>query len=141
MAAGSTPARRSAETKTRLPFDFDIFSPLSATMPAWTYALAMGNSPVRACACEAPISWCGKARSEPPPWMSKPMPRWSRAMATHSMCQPAAAPSEPPSQLGSPGRAAIHSIGSSGFFLPGRSGSPPRSADSSRIASASRWET
>ncbi|CAM5560066.1 hypothetical protein SVIOM342S_06080 [Streptomyces violaceorubidus] len=111
-------------------------------MPACTYALAMGNSPVRAWACEAPISWCGKARSEPPPWTSKPMPRWSRAMATHSMCQPGRPrPRVPPSQLGSPSRAAIHSIGSSGFFLPGRSGSPPRSAESSRIAAASRWET
>ncbi len=63
-------------------------------------------------------------------------------MATHSMCQPGRPrPREPPSQLGSPSRAAIQSIGSSGFFLPGRSGSPPRSADSSRIAAASRFET
>lgn len=63
-------------------------------------------------------------------------------MATHSMCQPGRpGPSEPPSQLGSPSRAVIHSIGSSGFFLPGRSGSPPRSADSSRMAAASRLET
>lgn len=34
MAAGSTSARRSAETKTRLPLDLDIFSPSRPTMPA-----------------------------------------------------------------------------------------------------------
>lgn len=63
-------------------------------------------------------------------------------MATHSMCQPGRPrPRLAPSQLGSPSRAAIQSIGSSGFFLPGRSGSPPRSAESRRMASASRWET
>ena len=48
--AGSRPGRRrrgaAADTKTRLPLDLDIFSPSSATMPAWTYALAKGYSPV-----------------------------------------------------------------------------------------------
>ena len=35
MAIGSTPAASSLETKTRLPRDFDIFSPSSEIIPAW----------------------------------------------------------------------------------------------------------
>lgn len=114
MAMGSTPPLRSAETNTRLPRDFDIFSPCSATMPACTYALAYGTSPVATCACEAPISWCGNTRSEPPPWTSKAMPRCSRAMATHSTCQPGRPGPSGLGHEGSPSRAARHSSGSRG---------------------------
>ena len=54
-------------------------------------------------------------------------------MVAHSMCQPGRpGPRSPPSQAGSPSRAPRHSSGSSGSRLPGRSGSPPRSADSTQ---------
>ena len=76
------------------------------------------------------------------PGRRSPAPRCSRAMAVHSMCQPGRPrPSGPPSQLGSPSRAARQSSGSSGCFLPGRSGSPPRSANTASMAGSSRRET
>ena len=57
------------------------------------------------------------------------IPRWSRAIAVHSMCHPGRpGPSTGWSHEGSPGRAARHSNGSSASRLPARSGSPPRSA-------------
>ena len=74
MAAGSCPAARSRDTSSRLPFDVDIFSPSSPTMPACTYADANG-SPVAAVPSAAHISWCGNTRSDPPPCTSNRSPR------------------------------------------------------------------
>lgn len=34
------------------------------------------------------LSWWGKRRSNPPPWMSMDSPRMEPAMAEHSICQP-----------------------------------------------------
>ncbi len=62
-------------------------------------------------------------------------------MATHSMCQPGRPWPSSVSQAGSPGRAASQSSASSGCFLPGRSGSPPRSAKIGAIASRLSPET
>jgi hypothetical protein len=42
MVIGSTPAARNADTKTKLPFDFDIFSPSKPTIPLCRYARAKG---------------------------------------------------------------------------------------------------
>ena len=60
------------------------------------------------------------------------------AIVAHSMCQPGR-PAVPrgPGQDGSPGRCPRHSIGSSGCRLPGRSGSPPRSAKNRSIVASS----
>ncbi len=69
------------------------------------------------------------------------MPRYLSAMATHSMCQPGRPWPSSVSQAGSPGRAESQSRASSGFFLPGRSGSPPRSAKTGSICSRVRPET
>ena len=55
-------------------------------------------------------------------------------MAVHSMCHPGRPAPSADSQLGSPARAWRQTRQSSGAFLPGRSGSPPRSA---KIAIAS----
>ena len=49
-------------------------------------ARARRRAPMRVCA--ASFSWCGKTRSLPPPWISKPTPSSSSAIAEHSMCQP-----------------------------------------------------
>ena len=47
---------------------------------------ARRRAPSRVCA--ASFSWWGKTRSLPPPWISKPTPSSSSAIAEHSMCQP-----------------------------------------------------
>ena len=79
------------------------------------------------CAWPAHISWCGKTRSLPPPWTSKAPPRCSCAIAVHSMCQPGRPGPHGLGHEGSPSRSPRHTTQSSGSFLPGRSGSPPRS--------------
>ncbi len=56
------------------------------------------------------------------------------AIAAHSTCQPGRPGPKRDSQAGSPGRSARQTSGSSGSFLPGLAGSPPRSADSSVIS-------
>ena len=47
------------------------------------------------------FSWCGNARSWPPPWRSKPSPSRSSDITTHSVCQPgpARAPRRRPRRL------------------------------------------
>lgn len=118
-------------------------------MPAWTYALANGCSPVSAWACEAPISWCGKTRSEPPPWTSKPMPRWSSAIATHSMCQPGRpSPRRPRPSSARPGGRPSRASGPAGSSCRGARGrrrarrragaSPPRRARRPRRSAGRR---
>ena len=106
-------------------------------MPAWTYARANGHSPVATWPSHAPISWCGKIRSEPPPETSNPGPRWRSAIAVHSTCQPGRPRPKGDSQDGSPGRSPRQSSQSSGLRLPARPGSPPRSAKSRRMVSSS----
>ncbi len=108
-------------------------------MPACAYSDA--NAPATTWACEADISWCGNTRSLPPPWTSNGTPRYSMAMAAHSTCQPGRPGPNGLSHDGSPGRAFSHTSGSSGSFLPGRSGSPPRSANRSRIAGSGSRDT
>src|ERR1700735_1654305 len=80
-------------------------------------------------------------RSEPPAWTSNETPRYLVAMAAHSTCQPGRPGPKSDDQDGSPGRAVSQTMGSSGSFLPGRPGSPPRSADSSAIVSGSSPDT
>src|SRR6185437_10424969 len=130
------PACLSLETKTRLPSDFDIFSPAYLTMPACTYRRAntsAPSAPYATLACDALISWCGKIRSDPPACTSNVTPSHRDAIAAHSTCQPGRPGPNREFQCGSPGRLASQISGSSGSFLPARPGSPPRSADSSSI--------
>ena len=68
-------------------------------------------------------------------------PRYSVAIAAHSTCQPGLPGPKPDGHEGSPGRAASHTSGSSGSFFPGRSGSPPRSANSSVISAGPSRDT
>ncbi len=74
-------------TNTRLPSDFDIFSPSMRTM-AWCIQWRTKVSPVAASDCAASHSWCGKIRSAPPPCRSIVVSSSRRASAEHSMCQP-----------------------------------------------------
>src|SRR5262249_32550518 len=132
------------DTNTRLPRDLDIFSPSRLIMPVWTYRRANTSpsaAPNAARACAALISWCGKIRSEPPAWTSNTRPRYLVAIAAHSTCQPGRPWPTLESQDGSPGRLASQTTASSGSFLPGLPGSPPRSADSLIIVSVSSLET
>ena len=70
-----------------LPSDLLIFSPPSATtIPEWAQCRAKAQP--AAIAWTRSFSWWGKARSWPPPWRSNPSPSRSRAMTTHSVCQP-----------------------------------------------------
>ncbi len=143
IAIGSVPDSRNCDTNTRLPSDLDIFSPSSLTIPACAYRRANTSPPApnAALACAALISWCGKIRSEPPACTSNARPRYLVAIAAHSTCQPGRPWPNLESQDGSPGRLASQTTASSGSFLPGRPGSPPRSADSLIIVSVSSPET
>ena len=69
-----------------LPSDFDIFSPVSWSIPLCIHICANSLPAPRDCAIS--FSWCGKIRSLPPPWISNTGPRCASAMAEHSMCQP-----------------------------------------------------
>ena len=80
------------------------------------------------------ISWCGKTRSEPPPWTSKSVPSRSSAIAVHSMCQPGRPRPTAGPRPARPRAAAARPDSRAASCLPGRSGSPPRSA---KVASAS----
>ncbi len=75
------------------------------------------------------------------PGRRRPLPRCSSAIAAHSTCHPGRPRPVGPSQAGSPGRSRCQSRQSSGSFLPGRSGSPPRSANSSIIVARSSPDT
>ena len=88
------------ETKTRLPSDFDIFSPSMRTI-AWCIQWRTNGSPVAASDWARSHSWCGKIRSAPPPCRSMVVPSSRRASAEHSMCQPgpARAPERLPRRL------------------------------------------
>src|SRR6476661_4995214 len=73
---------------TKLPSDFDIFSPSTCKKPLCIqkFAIALVWKAQRDCAIS--FSWCGKTRSMPPPWMSKVSPSSAADIAEHSMCQP-----------------------------------------------------
>ena len=73
-------------TSNELPSDLLIFSPEVVIQALWSQYDANGSPAARDWACS--FSWWGKRRSTPPPWMSKAGPRYLRAMAEHSMCQP-----------------------------------------------------
>ena len=63
-----------------------IFSPAVVIQALCIQYDANGNPAARDWACS--FSWCGNRRSTPPPWMSKPAPRYFSAIAEHSMCHP-----------------------------------------------------
>src|SRR5690625_1814059 len=69
-----------------LPKDLLIFSPLMVTHALCSHHWAKPHPAARDWACS--FSWWGKRRSIPPAWMSKVSPRYLRAMAEHSKCQP-----------------------------------------------------
>ncbi len=112
MASGSWRATSSRMFR-MLPSDFDIFSAPMLTMPLCIQTVANGT-PVTASVWAISYSWCGKIRSSPPPWMSNVWPRYSMAMAEHSMCQPGRPGPHGLGQDGSPGLAAFHSAKSRG---------------------------
>src|SRR5206468_12995796 len=90
-----------------LPRDLDIFSAPRFTNPLWTQYRA-NVFLVAASDCAISHSWWGKTRSSPPPWTSNVEPRYSIAMAEHSMCQPGR-PS--PQGLGHDGRSEERRVG------------------------------
>ena len=106
-------------------------------MPPCAYALAKSCPGYATWASPADISWCGKTRSEPPPWMSKSLPEVvvRDRGALDVPARPAAARTGCPTRA-RPGARSSQSRQSSGSRLPGRSGSPPRSAKISSISLA-----
>ena len=65
--------------------------------------------------CAISLSWCGKARSFPPEWMSIFSPRISDAMTEHSICQPGLPGPQIEGQEGSPGLDAFHNAKSAAY--------------------------
>src|SRR6266496_3997569 len=65
------------------------------------------------------FSWCGKIRSSPPPWTSKPGPRYFDDITEHSRCHPGRPSPQGERHQGSPGLALFHSTKSSGSRLSG----------------------
>ena len=119
---------------TRLPSDFDIFSPSMRTI-AWCIQWRTKSWPVAASLWAISHSWCGKIRSEPPPWRSMVVSSSRRAIAEHSMCQPGRPGPHSDSHAGSPSAEGCHSTKSSGSRLLGSSGLPPWTRASSSISS------
>lgn len=105
-----------SETSTELPSDLLIFSPDMVTQALCTQKLA--KSSPNALDWAISFSWCGKIRSNPPPWTSKAVPRYLCAMAEHSRCQPGRPGPQGVFQLGSPSFAAFHMAKSRGSRLP-----------------------
>src|SRR4051794_38537273 len=105
-----------AGTERMLPNDLDIFSPDIVTQCECIQYFA--NSSPTPCDCAASFSWCGKIRSSPPPWMSNASPRYVRAIAEHSICQPGRPGPHGEDQNGSPGFAAFHMVKSAESRLP-----------------------
>ena len=74
MTSASRPACSSASWSRKMfPTDFAIFSPSSRTIPLCIQMRASGL-PRAASVWAISFSWCGKTRSEPPPWISKSTP-------------------------------------------------------------------
>ena len=84
-----------------LPTDLAIFSLAELQHPVVHPDPRELGSPRAARVCAASFSWWGKTRSMPPPWISKPTPSSSSAIAEHSMCQPGrpAAPRRVPGRV------------------------------------------
>ena len=117
----------------KLPSDLDIFSALTLTKPLCIQIFTKGL-PVSASVCAISFSWCGKARSLPPAWMSSCSPRCFIAIAEHSMCQPGRPGPHGLSHQGSPGLEDFQSAKSIGSSL--RSSTSTRAPAS--ISSSSR---
>ncbi len=99
------------------PTDLAIFSPVNWIIPL-CIQIEASSCPRAARVWAASFSWWGKSRSEPPPWMSKPTPRSSSAIAEHSMCQPGRpAPHGAGQEVSSPSLLAFQSAKSRGSCL------------------------
>ncbi len=92
----------------KLPNDLLIFSPSTFTMPLWIQYCTTGSCPRQHSDWKISASWCGKMRSEPPPWMSNLSPRCLSDIAEHSICQPGLPSPHGLSHEGSPGFAIFH---------------------------------
>ena len=131
-ARGSYRSIRSSRFDT-LPRLFDIFSPSASTMKPWCIQWLAKRLP-RATAWARSFSWCGKRRSWPPQWRSKPSPSRSRAITTHSLCQPGRPSPHGDGHAGSPGFDSFQSAKSAGWCFwsaPKISRSPPPASMSS----------
>ena len=85
----------------RHPADFVLWKPSKENEPVWASS----------------FSWCGKARSMPPPWMSMVWPRVLSIIAEHSMCQPGRPGPNGLAQTGSFSFDGFHSTKSAGWRL------------------------
>ena len=81
------PSSASSVMRWKLPADFDIFRPLMSRCAPCTQTRA-GGPPTIGADWAISSSWWGKTLSSPPVWMSNVGPRWRRAIAEHSRCQP-----------------------------------------------------
>ncbi len=100
-----------------LPNDLLIFSPPSATtMPECAHRREKRRPSATAWARS--FSWWGNARSSPPPCRSKSSPNRSRAITTHSVCQPGRPGPQGDGHDGSPGLANFQRAKSMGERLP-----------------------
>ena len=99
----------------KFPKDFAIFSPSTLSIALCIQYRA--NECPDASDSARSFSWCGKVRSEPPPWISKSSPSRCNDIATHSMCHPGRPGPQGLSQVGSPGFAAFHRAKSKGSCL------------------------
>src|SRR5580704_13634952 len=116
MVEGLRPlANRSRKVK-KLPSDFDIFSPSMIRCSACSQ-MRTNLCPVAPSLCAISFSWCGKARSTPPVWMSRVSPRYFMAMVEHSICQPGRPGPMRVSQKCSPGFGAFHRAKSRAFSV------------------------
>jgi hypothetical protein len=68
--------------------------------------------------CAISLSWCGKARSIPPEWMSILSPRMADAITEHSICHPGRPGPHGDDQNGSPGLDAFQSAKSAADLRP-----------------------
>lgn len=68
--------------------------------------------------CAISLSWCGKARSIPPEWMSILSPRMADAITEHSICHPGRPSPHGDDQTGSPGLDAFHNAKSAADLRP-----------------------
>mmetsp|Transcript_26630 Transcript_26630/g.87311 ORF Transcript_26630/g.87311 Transcript_26630/m.87311 type:complete len:366 (-) Transcript_26630:996-2093(-) len=113
--------------------DLLILSPAMCKCPVWRKKLTHWRLPWYASDCASWFSWCGKARSHPPPLMSTLSPRWSEHIAEHSMCQPGRPSPHGEAHFGSPALDRFHNTKS----LALRFSEPPApSAPSPSIASS-----
>ena len=136
MITASRPCSASASaSEVMFPTLLAIFSP-----PIWSIPLCIqmreSSAPRALRVCAASFSWCGKVRSLPPVWISKPTPSTCSAIAEHSMCQPGRPRPQGASQaVSSPSFWAFHSAKSSGSSLR----SEPSTPSPWSMSSIERW--